>query len=158
MRRGRLVAGLILFLLGRALPAIEAQQDLPSMGLAEIQSSRGLFLYIDFWASWCGPCRQSFPWMAEMQSKYGTRGLRVVAVNLDAKRTDAERFLAQTPANFEVVFDEKAESAKRLSIKTMPTSLLVSPEGRVLWVHSGFKKGEGSALETRIAAALASAR
>lgn len=89
-----------------------------------------------------------------MQSKFGSRGLKVVAVNLDAKRSDADKFLLHTPAQFKVVFDERAESAKRLSIKAMPTSLLVSPEGRVLWVHSGFRKEDGPELEARIARAL----
>jgi cytochrome c biogenesis protein CcmG/thiol:disulfide interchange protein DsbE len=154
MRRRGLVFGFVLSLLTASASAVEAQQELPYLGMPELQPASGQFLYIDFWASWCGPCRQSFPWMSEMQAKFGSRGLKVVAVNLDAKRSDADKFLSPTPAQFKVVFDERAESAKRLAIKAMPTSLLVSPEGRVLWVHSGFRKEDGPELEARIASAL----
>src|SRR6266480_3576285 len=71
-----------------------------------LEKLRGKVVYVDFWASWCGPCRRSFPWMNEMQQKYGPRGLAVVAINVDKKRSDAERFLVQYPAEFTVVYDD----------------------------------------------------
>jgi hypothetical protein len=81
--------------------------------------------------------------------------LKVVAVNVDAKRADADKFLTHTPAQFTIAYDPQGESAKKLAIKTMPTSMLVSPEGRVLFVHSGFRTEETGQLETKIAAAMA---
>ena len=62
-------------------------------------------LLVDFWASWCGPCKQSFPWMNDMQARYAGKGLRVVAVNVDQKPSDAQKFLNENAANFDVVFD-----------------------------------------------------
>lgn len=135
--------------------AVEAGKPLPALGMSEIQATKGQYIYIDYWASWCGPCRQSFPWMNALQAKLGSKGLKVVAVNVDAKRADADKFLTHTPAQFTIAFDPLGESAKKLAIKTMPTSMLVSPEGRVLFVHSGFRTEETGQLEAKIAAAMA---
>ena len=152
----KLIAALLLALTlqaGRAF-AIEPGKSLPALGLAEVQSAPGQFVYIDYWASWCGPCRQSFPWMNALQAKYAAKGLKVVAVNVDAKRADADKFLTHTPAQFTVAYDPQGASAKILAIKTMPTSMLVSPEGKVLLVHSGFRTEETGQLEAKILAAL----
>jgi hypothetical protein len=92
--------------------------------------------------------------MNALQAKLGPKGLKVVAVNVDAKRTDADKFLSHTPAQFTIAYDPQGESAKKLAIKTMPTSMLVSPEGRVLFVHSGFRAEETGQLEARISAAM----
>ncbi|MEN9996400.1 MAG: Thiol-disulfide oxidoreductase ResA [Pseudomonadota bacterium] len=143
----------LLFQTGRAL-AVEAGKTLPALGLAEVQSSPGQFVYIDYWASWCGPCRQSFPWMNALQAKLGPKGLKVVAVNVDAKRSDADKFLVHTPAQFTIAYDPQGLSAKSLAIKTMPTSMLVSPEGKVLFVHSGFRTEEAGQLEAKILASM----
>jgi len=134
--------------------AVEAGKPLPDLGLAEVQKTKGQYIYIDYWASWCGPCRQSFPWMNALQAKLGPKGLKVVAVNVDAKRADADKFLSHTPAQFTIAYDPQGESAKKLAIKTMPTSMLVSPEGRVLFVHSGFRAEETLQLEAKISAAM----
>ena len=93
--------------------------------------------------------------MNSLQAKLGPKGLKVVAVNVDAKRADADKFLSHTPAQFTIAYDPQGESAKKLAIKTMPTSMLVSPEGRVLFVHSGFRAEETLQLEARISAAMA---
>jgi cytochrome c biogenesis protein CcmG, thiol:disulfide interchange protein DsbE len=109
---------------------------------------------LDFWASWCAPCRQSFPWMNDLHDRHSTRGLRIVAVNVDAQRADAERFLARYPARFDVLYDPAAELPKRLAIKGMPSSLLLDAAGRVRWTHTGFRPSEAPALESRILQAL----
>jgi cytochrome c biogenesis protein CcmG/thiol:disulfide interchange protein DsbE len=150
----KLIAALLLGLtlqVGRAF-AIEPGKSLPALGLAEVQSAPGQFVYIDYWASWCGPCRQSFPWMNALQAKLGPKGLKVVAVNVDVRRADADKFLVHTPAQFTVAYDPQGLSAKTLAIKTMPTSMLVSPEGKVLFVHSGFRTEETGQLEAKILA------
>jgi thiol-disulfide isomerase/thioredoxin len=139
---------------GSSVWAVEAGKPLPDLGLGEVQKTKGQYIYIDYWASWCGPCRQSFPWMNALQAKLGSKGLKVVAVNVDAKRADADKFLTHTPAQFTIAYDPLGESAKKLAIKTMPTSMLVSPEGRVLFVHSGFRTEETGQLEAKIAAAM----
>src|SRR5436190_21459373 len=73
-------------------------------GDVTLESLRGKAVLVDFWASWCGPCRQSFPWMNDLQRKYGDKGLAIVAVNLDKDREFASSFLAEVPASFTVAF------------------------------------------------------
>ena len=113
---------------------------------------RGKVVYVDFWASWCGPCRRSFPWMTEMQQKYGPRGFTVVAINVDKKRADAERFLAQNPAGFTVVYDEAGATPSAYAVKGMPSSYLVDVRGNVTFVERGFLDEHKAELEQRIAA------
>ena len=141
-----------------SLEAGTAAPDLNLPGLKEAVSLAGLkgkVVYVDFWASWCGPCKQSFPFMNELQSKYRAEGFEIVAVNLDAKRDDADKFLAEVPARFTVAFDAKGESAKRFDVKGMPSSYLIGRDGKVVALHKGFKDEDRKALDAGIALALA---
>lgn len=137
---------------GQPAPELELQL---AQGTKKLSDYRGKVVYLDFWASWCGPCKQSFPWMNEMQARHGAKGLQVLAVNLDAKRSDADQFLAQNAAQFTVAFDAKAESAKRMAVKGMPTSVLIDADGKVLATHQGFREEERKTLEDALVAALA---
>ncbi|MDZ7652014.1 MAG: TlpA disulfide reductase family protein [Burkholderiaceae bacterium] len=129
--------------------------DLPgSASAVRLADMKGKVVYLDFWASWCAPCKQSFPWMNEMQAKYGSAGFLVVAISVDAKRSDAEEFLKGTPAQFTVAFDTKGESPKTYAIKGMPSSFLIGPDGRVIATHTGFKDADRKALEDKIREAL----
>lgn len=139
---------------GQAAPALELSGINTPVSLSKL---KGKVVYVDFWASWCGPCKQSFPWMNEMQAKYGAKGFQVIGVNVDAKRSDAEQFLASTPTAFQVAFDPQGVTPKSYQIKGMPSSVLVGPDGKVLFVHSGFRAEERKELENAIVAALAKA-
>ncbi len=152
---------LLACLLAGAAQAAEPGQPAPDIALPQatlaakhLAELRGQLVYLDFWASWCGPCRQSFPWMGELQKKYGARGLQVLAINLDKQRADADAFLARTPAGFALAFDAQGEAAKRFAIKGMPSSVLIGPDGQVLWTHRGFRIDEAADLEARIVQAL----
>ncbi|MEO6024090.1 MAG: TlpA disulfide reductase family protein, partial [Burkholderiales bacterium] len=107
-------------------------------------------VYLDFWASWCGPCRETFPWMNQMQAKYGKDGFEIVAVNIDKKRPDADKFLAQIPAEFTVVFDTKLSVARSYALKGAPTSFLIDRAGNVVSTHLGFQKDRAAELEAHI--------
>jgi thiol-disulfide isomerase/thioredoxin len=119
-----------------------------------LESLKGKVVYVDFWASWCGPCKRSFPWMAQLHRQYGERGLVVVAVNVDKKRADAERFLQSTPAPFTVVFDDSGRTPQQWNVKAMPSSYLVDANGRVVLAESGFRDERKDEVEARIRAAL----
>lgn len=123
-------------------------------GKVDSASVKGKLVYVDFWASWCVPCKQSFPWMNEMQAKYGDRGLHVLAINVDAKQADADKFLAQVPAKFQVAFDPTGQTPKQFAVKAMPSSYLVDGDGRVVYVHAGFRESDQKAMEAAIVAAL----
>lgn len=152
-----------LSLLSGAAIALEQGKPAPEFALPGKQGTikladfRGKFVYLDFWASWCGPCRQSFPWMNEMQAKYGKDGLTIVAVNVDQKREDAEKFLAQLPAQFTIAFDAAGTTPKAYSVKAMPSSMLIGPDGTVRFVHNGFRDDQKQAMEAKIRDALRSA-
>lgn len=154
---------LLLFVLGAASPAwatsvgVEAPAlELPAADgrMHQLVQFKGKAVYVDFWASWCGPCRKSFPWMGAMQERYGPEGLVVLAVNLDEERGDAERFLAETPARFTVLFDPQGKSARAWRVKGMPTSYLIGPEGKLRVVHAGFREEHREELEKQIRLAL----
>jgi thiol-disulfide isomerase/thioredoxin len=140
--------------------AVEVGQSAPDFDLAgslaavKLSDYKGKTVYLDFWASWCGPCKQSFPWMNEMQSRYGAKGFRVVGVNVDQKTDDAKAFLKTTPASFDVAFDQSGKTPKTYAIKGMPTSILIGPDGKVISVHSGFKNEQRAELEAQIQQAL----
>ena len=119
-------------------------------GNVTLEQLRGQVVYVDFWASWCGPCRRSFPWMNEMQQRYGHRGVTIVAVNVDTKREDAERFLRQYPATFAVVYDSAGATPGAYAVKAMPSSYLIDPQGRIAGVEHGFLDERRAALEEKI--------
>ena len=123
-------------------------------GEVTLGSLRGKAVLVDFWASWCGPCRQSFPWMNGLQKRYGDKGLAIVAVNLDKDRELASHFLAEVPAAFTVAFDPSGKTAESYKVKAMPTTFLVSPDGKLLLTHTGFDAKHASEFEAQIAEAL----
>lgn len=155
-----LAAGLALFSIGSSAFALEAGEKAPVINLpgpggnVDLAALKGKVVYLDFWASWCAPCKQSFPWMNEIQSKYRDAGLQIVAVNLDTKAAEAQKFLSAVPANFSIAFDPKGESAQRYQVKAMPSSYLIDRKGNIQLVHTGFNQGTRDKLEAAVIQAL----
>lgn len=132
-------------------PSVRAQ---PPAGLGELH---GKVVWVDFWASWCAPCRRSFPWLNEMQQKYGPDGLEIVGVNVDKERKLADAFLAETPAKFSLRFDPEGELAKAFDVQAMPSSYVLDTDGRVLARHFGFRLEDRAQYEEMIRTALTKA-
>ena len=159
-RLGIRLAAIALTLAPLAVSALDVGKPAPEFSLSgtdktiRLADYRGKLVYLDFWASWCGPCKQSFPWMNELQKKYAAQGLRIIAVNVDQKRDDAARFLNENPANFAVAFDPTGATPKSYQVKVMPSSMLIAPDGTVQLVHAGFRDDEKQAIEQKIRAAL----
>lgn len=122
-------------------------------GWVASDSLRGKVVLVDFWASWCTPCRQSFPWLASMQERYGPSGFVVVAINLDKERAAAERFLERVPAPFTVAFDPTGQVAESLHVSAMPSSFVIGRSGGILLSHAGFDPAKTAEVEARIAEA-----
>ena len=123
----------------------------PPPALAPVE---GRVVWVDFWASWCVPCRRSFPWLNSMQRKHGPAGLQIIAVNLDKDRALADGFLAEVPAEFALRFDPTAALAKEFGVQTMPSSFLIDADGNVLARHFGFRAADTAAYEQAIETAL----
>ena len=121
----------------------------------DLTNLRGRVVYLDFWASWCAPCRQSFPWMNNMQREFGQDGFVIVAVNVDHSRPDAEQFLHEHSPGFRIVFDPDGTLAERFGVRTMPTSFLLDRDGRIHSEHEGFRLKDRDALEQQIRSLLA---
>jgi thiol-disulfide isomerase/thioredoxin len=119
-----------------------------------IASHKGKVIYLDFWASWCGPCRKSFPWMNDMQQQYQQQGLVVISVNVDNEKSLAEEFLNETPANFSVFYDPKGKVARKFKLKGMPSSYLIDRTGKMVSTHVGFSASKKSTYEQEIIALL----
>ncbi len=162
MRRWYLLALVAAALTGPAsnqARAVEAGETAPAFsiessagGKLSLEDYRGKIVYLDFWASWCVPCRVSLPWMAEIQKKYGAQGVQVIAVNVDKKRSDAERFADPLNGGLSIGYDPAGSVPALYQIKGMPTSYLIGQNGEVLSVHSGFKDSTAAEVEQEIVA------
>lgn len=124
---------------------------LPSAS-GEIQPSmfQGKVIYIDFWASWCKPCKKSFPWLNKLQAKYKNKGFEIIAINLDKDKAKADEFLKKIPANFNVVFDPSGDTATSFKVKGMPSSYLIDRKGFMRVRHTGFREKDQVNIENAV--------
>lgn len=111
---------------------------------------QGSVVYVDFWASWCVPCRRSFPWLTGLLRKYGDRGFQIVGINLDRDRAAAARFLKDTNASLPVVYDPAGRLAKLYDLQVMPTSFLYGRDGTLRLRKEGFDPAEAESVENLI--------
>lgn len=119
-------------------------------GEFELAKHRGEVVYLDFWASWCIPCRKSFPWMNEMSAKYKDQGLKVIAVNLDKDKKLADEFLKKVEAHFTIAFDPVGDSARAYKLRGMPSSYLIGRDGNLYASHIGFREKDKPKMEQAI--------
>ena len=115
-----------------------------------LENLKGKVVYLDFWASWCDPCRKSFPWMNDMHSRYDSEKFIIVAVNLDASKTEATKFLQKVPAKFNVAYDPDGSVAEKYQLKAMPSSYLIDKQGNLVFAHKGYREGDTAEIEEKI--------
>jgi cytochrome c biogenesis protein CcmG/thiol:disulfide interchange protein DsbE len=146
------IAILLLLPLGAEAASKAPNFSLPTSHGKKLRLSdyRGRVVYLDFWASWCAPCQESFPWMRKMQSRYRKKGLRVITINLDKDKKQAREFLRRHRINFPVAYDPKGRIATRYGVRAMPSSYLIDRRGRIVMVHLGFRESDTAKLEARI--------
>jgi thiol-disulfide isomerase/thioredoxin len=111
---------------------------------------QGRVVYVDFWASWCVPCRRSFPWMTELLGKYRDRGLHIVAINVDRDRAAADKFIKDTRASLPIVYDPAGKLAKLYDLQVMPTSFVYARDGTLKLRKEGFVPEETESVESLI--------
>jgi thiol-disulfide isomerase/thioredoxin len=116
----------------------------------DLSQYRGQVVVVDFWASWCKPCRQSIPWLNELRQRYGAQGLVIIGVNVDADRADAERFRRDVPIQFDVLYDPDGKLAERFKVQGMPSSFVFDREGKLAHTLLGYREARRAAHETEI--------
>ncbi|MGC2167090.1 MAG: TlpA disulfide reductase family protein [Gallionella sp.] len=146
-------------------PASASQKELvaPDCALATLSDKqthtlnefRGKVLYVDFWASWCGPCAQAFPFLNTTANTFRDRGLQVVGINVDEHADDANKFLHKHPADFLIVADAKAQCPKDFAVMGMPSSYLIDRKGVIRYTHLGFRQSDTEQLKQQIEQLLA---
>ncbi|TBR44196.1 TlpA family protein disulfide reductase [Marinomonas agarivorans] len=134
------------------LPLVQDNQ--PSSSDKALADYKGKVVLVDFWASWCGPCRHSFPWMNRLLKKHAKEDFAIVAINVDSKAQFAHRFLDVTPAQFDVLLDPAGQLQDAFGVLGMPTSFLLDRQGRVRATHVGFNDSKIPAYEADIASLL----
>ncbi len=129
---------------------LEGQKQAGQKQAIQLSDYKGKIVYLDFWASWCQPCRKSFGWMNKMQERYGDEGLEIIAINLDDSKDKAKKFLKKLPAKFNVAFDPKGRTAASYKIKAMPSSFIIDAHGKVVHANLGFHGNDEDKLEAKI--------
>jgi len=123
-------------------------------GIFDSSQFKGDVIYVDFWASWCVPCRASFPWMNEMLAKYEDQGLKIVGVTLDQDQILARQFAEEFKAEFTIAFDLDGALANQFGVKALPSSVLIDRKGNLVANHTGFNETQAIEYEASIAKAL----
>jgi peroxiredoxin len=117
---------------------------LPSRGGDNVSLGqlKGRVVMLNFWASWCGPCRQEMPLLDQMHKRYSALGFTLVGVNVDANSKDAEDWLSKTPVSFPVLFDRDSKVSAMYDVKAMPSTVFIDRKGNVRYLHKGYKPGD----------------
>jgi cytochrome c biogenesis protein CcmG/thiol:disulfide interchange protein DsbE len=144
---------LIILLVALAAPLALHAADAPAFTLptdsasVSLESLHGKVVLLDFWASWCEPCRRSFPWLRYLQNHYRDQGLVVLGINLDKKHAAALAFLEKNSPGFTIAFDSTATAAKAYDVKGMPSSFLLDRSGHIVYSHIGYDDKHAQAVE-----------
>lgn len=145
----RLIATALLAVFTQLATAAETSPDFTlashqgdNLRLAE---QRGDVIMLNFWASWCGPCRKEMPLLDELHQRYEAAGFQVWGVNVDAERADAEEMLRRIPVNFPILFDTTSKVSKLYGVDAMPSSVFIDRDGNVRHIHRGYREGDEAA-------------
>ena len=121
-----------------SLPQVNATQSRP----VKLSQYAGQVIYLDFWASWCPPCRQSFPFMQSLQTRFAEQGFTVIGGSVDQEEDELQDFLEQYPVDFPILWDRSHQIVAQYGIAGMPTSLLIDRNGTIQRTHQGFRKSD----------------
>ena len=133
---------------GKAAPDFAAKSD--SGRNVRLSELRGQVVLVNFWASWCSPCRQELPLLSKLYTQYRGAGFTLLGVNVDDNRKDAESMLKRLGLKFPTLFDGSKNVAKLYGVDTMPATLVIDRDGRVRYVHRGYYEGYERKYEQQI--------
>lgn len=155
------VLGVALVASGR-VAALDAGAKMPEIGLKDLSgkpvnaaSLAGKVVVIDFWATWCAPCREELPVLQKLYKKYAAQGLVVVGVSVDKDDSNIKQFLVKMPLSFPIVHDAAHAVTGKYAPPRMPSSFIVDRKGIVRYVHGGYRSDDAAEFEKQIQALLA---
>lgn len=161
MRSLRLLLTLSVLALSPQAIALQAGSAVPALSgltsdgrMLSLEQFKGHVVYVDFWASWCAPCRAAIPALEIFYQRYRARGLVVVGVNVDTERNSAQRMLDQLLPTFPIVFDPNGKWPEAFGLRDMPSSYLIDATGVVRYVNTGYRERDAARIEDAIKAAL----
>jgi thiol-disulfide isomerase/thioredoxin len=134
---------------GEPAPALTLPARAPARTVS-LEALRGQVVMLNFWASWCGPCREEFPLLDQMYKRYRAAGVTIVGINVEPDSSDAEGFLAKTPVGFPIAFDRDSAASRLFGVDAMPSTVLIDRRGVVRWTHRGYKPGDENEYLDRI--------
>ncbi|MEX1033099.1 MAG: TlpA disulfide reductase family protein [Cellvibrionaceae bacterium] len=132
---------------GKAPDFTLASNQGKNMRLAE---QRGDVVMINFWASWCGPCRQEMPILEELYSRYSRAGFTILGVNVEPNPADADKILNDIKVSFPVLYDTESKVSKLYNVEAMPSTILIDRDGNMRYLHLGYKPGYEDAYRKQI--------
>lgn len=106
-----------------------------------LEDYRGQVVMLNFWASWCGPCRQEMPVMDDIHEQYKDLGFTVLAVNVDQNKAEADRFLSAVPVDFPILYDSESRVSEMYGVDAMPSTVMIDRDGNARFLHRGYKPG-----------------
>src|SRR5262249_2744237 len=138
--------GLVAAIATSASAGLKVGGDFPNLASFQFEGElpadlAGKIVMVDFWASWCGPCKKSFPALDELQKKFGGQGWKIIAVNEDQKKSDMDHFLKENKVSFTVLRDAAADGEKlvdKVDVSAMPSTFIIDGAGKVRFIHSGY--------------------
>ena len=108
----------------------------------KLSELRGKVVLLNFWASWCGPCREEMPLLNKIHNKYEPLGFTILGVNVEEQSDAAKNFIAQRPVDFPILLDSSNEVSKMYDVVAMPTTVLIDRDGNMRFLHQGYQSGD----------------
>ncbi|QPK63972.1 TlpA family protein disulfide reductase [Methylomonas sp. LL1] len=158
-----LALAFFLLLYGTSSFAVEENQPVPNCSASMADSSdtlnfdnyKGKVILVDFWATWCPPCKKSMPFLNALRNQHLKEGFEIVAINVDENSEDARQFLQSYPVDYKIAFDASGNCPGVFDVKAMPSSYLIDRTGKVRLIHLGYRDEDQSAISERVTALLA---
>lgn len=157
-QKNQLIAALAALLVAVAAPATTADTA-PGFALPDATGNtvtladfEGQVVLINFWASWCGPCREEMPLLDQLSERYGPLGFTMLGINVEEDSTLADRFLEGTPVDFPILYDRENSVSQLYDVIAMPTTVIVDRQGQVRYVHHGYEPGNENEYQDQIRA------
>jgi peroxiredoxin len=156
-RPHHLIAGLLLALAGAAQAVVAPQATAPDFTLKSLEGrnlrlaeQRGQVVLVNFWATWCGPCKQEMPHLNRLYDKYRASGFVLLGVNVDEDLRQASGTAARFGLHFPVLLDTDKAVVRLYDLNSMPATVLIDRDGKVRYLHRGYREGLEAAYEQQI--------